>query len=57
MTTEFIQQATGLPEATIVLVIDAFVEFVRTSLKDGNQLEMNSFGIFTVCRTRGRLRW
>ena len=47
MTTEFIQKATGLPEDTIAKVMDAFVEFVRTSLKNGNQIEMNTFGIFS----------
>ena len=47
MTTEFIQQATGFPEGTIAKVMNAFVEFVRTSLKDGNQVQVKNFGIFS----------
>jgi len=47
MTTEFIQQTTGFPEDTIAKIMDAFVEFVRTSLKDGNEIEMKNFGVFS----------
>ncbi|MEG4286408.1 HU family DNA-binding protein [Microcoleus sp. A006_D1] len=47
MTTEFIQKATGLPEGTIVKVMDSFVEFVKASLLEGNQVEMKNFGVFS----------
>ncbi|WP_293134843.1 HU family DNA-binding protein [Microcoleus sp. bin38.metabat.b11b12b14.051] len=47
MTTEFIQKATGLPEDTIVKVMDAFVDFIKSSMKDGNQVEMTGFGVFS----------
>ena len=47
MNTQFIQQATGFPEDTIVKIMDAFVEFVKVSIKDGNQVEMTNFGVFS----------
>jgi len=47
MTTQFIQQTTGFPEDTIAKIMDAFVEFVKTSLEKGDQVEMRNFGIFS----------
>lgn len=49
-----IAEQTGLSQADVVKVLDAFVEVVKSSLKAGETIRLVNFGTFEVAQQKAR---
>lgn len=45
--TEYLQQSTGYSEATVKSVIESFCKFIQVSLRDGAEVRIDKFGVFS----------
>ncbi|MEA5609818.1 HU family DNA-binding protein [Nodularia spumigena] len=45
--TEYLQQSTGYGEATVKSVIESFYKFIQVSLRDGKEVRIDKFGVFS----------
>ncbi|MTJ14757.1 HU family DNA-binding protein [Anabaena sp. UHCC 0187] len=45
--TEYLQQSTGYTEPTVTSVIESFCKFIQVSLRNGEEVRINKFGVFS----------
>jgi nucleoid DNA-binding protein len=51
---EEVSGKTGLTRTDVSVVVDAFLEAVKKSLEDGNNIEIRGFGTFKVKQRKAR---
>jgi len=44
--TEYLQQSTGYTEPTVTSVIESFYKFIQVSLRNGEEVRIDKFGVF-----------
>ena len=44
--TEYLQQSTGYSEVTVKSVIESFYKFIQVSLRNGEEVRIDKFGVF-----------
>ena len=44
---EYLQQSTGYSEVTVKSVIESFYKFIQVSLREGEEVRMDKFGVFS----------
>jgi nucleoid DNA-binding protein len=51
---EEVSGKTGLTRTDVAVVVDAFLEVVKKSLEDGNNIEIRGFGTFKIKQRKAR---